>query len=428
MTTVGGRLQFQENSPQIVDTDLSAELNSAVELLKPDLRPRLPQLVLEGNRATLRNLVGSVRLPRGNIVEVIPKTVGETNWTDAVVQLLEPNTRIAVTGSQQSQSSTRRNDLSTALALEYARRLETALRSEGPLLAYEQKHLVSHRLNGHLDVTKWVRIAALNPTSFPMSRDELTNLNDFARALSLVSGWLSRVAVDGDLVSRLRRLQTQVIPGSPVPTHLSPAVARRNLPAQWARYRPAWDIAVPLLRHRSAVGDPGRAIGLEIAVEPWPLLETALTRALRKITQSGEGWEFIPKGNYPLLSMNGNKQLGIEPDGLLFRNGTVASTFECKYTVPRRLPDEQHVYQALTAAAALDSPLAVLVYPGDQAVTYYDVTGFHSKPAQLVTMGLSLYSYRRSTGDMERAKKIIEVLANADTSHCRTSAKDENSP
>lgn len=408
MTT---RLRFDELVGQQVSRDGLAHFQRTGSLLNAALRPRRPVLSIENGSVRFQNLVGSALLPTGDIVEVAPKVVTTDDWPLAVVQLLEPSTRIVVTGSQRSQASSRRDDLTAALALEYARRLESALSTSGPLETYERPTTRSKRLNGHLEVTRWLRTAAVDPTTFIVTRDELTPTNDFTRGLSLVAGWLGRVA-SGELGSRLRRLQSAVIPASPVPTYVNPAVARRRIPSQWSKYRPAWDIAVPLLRHLSVVGDPGRAVGLEVAVEPWPLLETALERALRAMAASFDDVTVEPKVNHTLLSRNGRGSVSVIPDGAIRLRGRVRATFECKYTRPGATPHTDHVHQALATAAALQSPTSVLVYPGDQHPVRYDVAGFRGSPTELITVGLSLFSYKRGSGDALRAERLWQVLQN----------------
>jgi McrBC 5-methylcytosine restriction system component len=409
------RLIFKENASQQVAAELLRQVTVTARDLDGVLRPRQPVASFEGDTVTFRNLVGSARLPGGDIIEISPKVDDVGEWTSAVVQLLEPGTRVSVTGSQRSQPSTRRNDLASAIALEYARRLEAALRHDGPINIYERQHKISRRLTGHLDVTKWVRSAVLDPTKFPHGFDALTTANDFTRALSLVAGWLSRVATDGELSSRLRRLQTAVIPDHPVPTYVNPAVAQRPLPPQWFTYMPAWYIAASLLRHRSVVGDPGRAAGLEVAVEPWPLLENVLVRALQTLAMPPYDYEFVPKARYTLLSHAQRPALSVIPDGALRRENVIVATFEAKYTVPGPSPAESHVHQALATAAALSSPTSILVYPGNQAPRRYKVTGFHGTPVSLITLGLQLFSYKRGIGDIERASLIRNVLAQAST-------------
>lgn len=406
------RLQFVENLTQPVSREIQIELRRAESTLREQLRPRLPQIKVDENNVTLRNIVGSFRLSNGSIVDVEPKTTVGQDWPQAVVDLLEPSTRLTVTGSRRSEPSTRRA-LSGALALEYARRLDTALQSDGPILAYERVNARDRKLEGKLNVTEWIRTSLLNPARFPLTRDHLTSGNDFARGLSIVAGLLGRATENGPLAARLRRLQTAIVPGQPIPSYVSPHVASRPLPPQWGKYQPAWDIASALLRNRSVIGDPGRAVGVEVAVEPWPLLETALTRALKALESTGQGWGYAPKQNYPLLSLGGQKKLGVEPDGLIIQDSKVAASFECKYTVPGSLPNESHVHQTLATASAVGSPIAVLIYPGDQAAIYYDVSGFDGRPQQLITTGFSLFRYRRSDGDQKRASLIADILLKA---------------
>ncbi|MFJ3490682.1 hypothetical protein [Leifsonia aquatica] len=275
---------------------------------------------------------------------------------------------------------------------------------------YERHQMSSRRLRGKLNVTSWVKSAVFDPTVFPLSRDDMTVANDFTRGVSLVAGWLARALPGGQIASRLRRLQTAVIPGHAVPTYVDPAVALRPLPNQWRSYKPAWDIAAPLLRNRSAIGDPGRAAGLEVAVEPWPLLETLLTRSLKAIERERDGYAFGKKRNHSLLVQGSKHRLGVEPDGMLLFEGSVAATFECKHTVSGPTPSEAHAHQALATAAAVGSPVSVLVYPGDEPVTTYEVVGFYGAPACLVTVGLSLFSYVRGSGDSQCADLLMKCI------------------
>jgi hypothetical protein len=407
---VAERYQFVENASQSVNFELQTQLGIADTTLRGQLRPRLPQLTIEGNNVTLRNIVGSFRLPNDSIVDVEPKTTVGQDWPQAVIDLLEPNTRLMVTGSRRSEPAARR-PLSSALALEYARRLQSALESDGPILAYEQLQVRDRKLDGKLNVTEWLRTALLDPARFPLTRNHLTSGNDFARGLSIVAGLLGRETESGDLSATLRRLQVAVVPGQPVPNYVAPHVALRSLPQQWGKYQPAWDIAAALLRHRSVIGDPGRAAGVEVAVEPWPLLETALTRALKALESVHGGWRHAPKRKHRLLSAGDKVKLRVEPDGLLLRDGRVAASFECKYTMPGPVPDEGHVHQTLTTAAAIGSPIAVIVYPGNQPTVHYDISGFDGTPRRLCTLGLSLFGYRRVDGNQHRAAAIIDAIS-----------------
>ena len=405
------RLTFVENEPQTLPRETAEEISRTIEELKGTLRPRLPQCVQEGQTITLRNLIGSVRLPSGRVLEVNPKVPVDSTWAGAVVQLLTDESRISVTGSQRSQQSRPRNDLTTAIAFEYARRLELALAKEGPVQVYERHHLDSRRLNGRLDISRWVRSAPLQPTKFPLGRDEFTVGNDFSRGLSLVAGYFRRSALDASLASRLRRLESAVIPGMPLPSYVDPTVANRRLPAQWPTFRTAWDIAAAVLRNRSIVGDPGHSVGLEVAVEPWQLLETLLERTLESVGRATGGEiQSERKTTHGLLFQNGRMVQPVIPDGVLTSRGRVVASFEAKYTNPMLIPAEPHIYQTLAAAGVLDAPLAILIYPTGAPLQVYDVRARGSQEMKLATIGLDLIEYRRDGGADERAAKLIEVI------------------
>lgn len=276
---------------------------------------------------------------------------------------------------------------------------------------YERVHLSSRRLNGHLNVGKWVRSAPLNPVVFPLERDEFSVSNDFSRAFSIVAGQFARMVRNASLAARLRQLESAMIPGLPLVSYVDNAIATRHFPPQWSEYRPAWDIVVAVIKNHSLVGDLGRSFGLEIAVEPWGLLETLLGRVLNAVART-PGLEIIvePKGKSPLLVSGGEQMAGVIPDGALSRRGKIIATFEAKYTRPGSVPSEAHIYQALTTAAALQSPMSVLVYPGSEEAKKFEVIGFNGTPIQLITVGLEMYSYNRVDGDEQRAALIRQIL------------------
>jgi hypothetical protein len=410
------RLHLREYEKIPVSAGRLQDLRDGAAQLHRQLQPTIRQFRPDGQGATFGNVVGSFSLPSGDVVEVAPKVRTE-DWTTAVIHLLSEDTRLAVTGSQHSRPSDRKDDLTAALALEYARRLERALRKDGPMMVYERRHEVSRRWRGRLDVTAWARKSTLDPTLFPMGHDELSVVNDFTRGLSVVAGLLGRSAAGNEAASRLRRLQNAVIPGSPVPSFVNPAVARLRLPSQWASYQPAWDIAAPLLRSQSVVGDPGRATGLEVAVEPWRLLETLLGRGLAALAAIDENIRVEPKSTYPLLTDNidlvaasaDNFPRAVEPDGLLkHADDRVLATFEAKYS---NRPKREHVYQSLATAAALSAPIAILFYPWHETPRRFDVTGFHGRPALLVSIGVDLFGYRRGESDRKLAATLSDLLS-----------------
>ncbi|WP_312977281.1 5-methylcytosine restriction system specificity protein McrC [Corynebacterium sp.] len=392
------------------------DLTDAAAQLHTELRPTIRQFRRDARGASLGNVVGSVALPNGDVAVIEPK-IPTDDWTTSVVHLLTDETRLAVTGSQHSRPSERKNDLTAAIALEYARRLDSALRKDGPILQYIQLHEVTRKWRGRLDVTSWTRTSMIDPTRFPMTRDELAILNDFSRAMSVVAGFLAKSAAGQNTASRLRKLQTEVIPGVAVPTFVNPAVARRRLPTQWGSYAPAWDIAAPILRNQFIVGNPGRSIGLEVAVEPWRLLETLLERALSVVANADNDVHLEPKTKHTILTPQYDESVelsksfprAVAPDGLLRQSdGQVMATFEAKYATG---PKRDHVYQALATAAALESPHAFLIYPWDSPAQHYAVTGFYGRPRLLTTVGVNLFGYRRGTSDQSLATTLRNLIA-----------------
>lgn len=386
----------------------------AIQGLATTLRPKITQVSRGDGVVEVKNFIGSVRMSDGTVLEVEPKVPVDGTWAHAVVQLLREDSRISVTGSQRSRPGNARRDLTAVIASEYARRLEQALSKDGPLQVFERREHASRRLNGQLNIGSYARHAWRDPVLFPIRLDELTVANDFARGLSLVSHAFRRSVADPALSARLRRLESAVIPGHLVPGHLNTAASSRRMPAQWAAYRPAWDIAAAVLRNRTLINDPGHSAGLEVAVEPWPLLETLLERSLDAVERSSSTLRSVAKRTYPILMLGDAVAGEVEPDGVLANAaGEAVASFEAKYTRPGRHPKEEHRYQALATAAALHAPLSVLVYPGAEAPKVYDVGGFNGQPARLATIGLDLYAYERDAGASSRARAIGNLVSAA---------------
>lgn len=408
------RVRVREHENREFSHETARMVADAVQGLAPILRPRISQVARTDGVVTVKNLVGSVRVSDGTVLEVEPKVPVDVAWPHAVVQLLDEKSRISVTGSQRSSRGDKRPDLTAVIAFEYARRLERAILREGPLQVFERQQYTSRRLNGRLDIGRYARNAWRDPTMFTVRRDDLTVANDFARGFSLVAHAFRSSVSDASLVSRLVRLESAVIPGHPLPGFINPSVGLRRMPVQWASYRPAWDIASAVLLNRSIINDPGHNVGLEVAVEPWLLLETLLQRTLKAAERQSGDLVSRVKRNYPLLKFEEETAGEVSPDGVLEdASGRVIATFEAKYTRSSSHPKEEHRYQALTAAAVLASPLAVLVYPGSDAMKLYDVEGFSGRPARLATVGLDMYSYEQESGDTSRASTILDLLAAA---------------
>lgn len=413
------RLNLREHEGHELSRESSSMVVDAVQGLATTLKPRIPQVSRSNSVVRVNNFIGSVRMSDGTVLEVTPKVPVGADWAHSAVQLLSDKSRISVTGSQQSRPGPARRDLTAVIAFEYALRLERALSKDGPLQTFERTDHVSRRLSGQLDIAAYTRNSWRDPVQFPVRRNELTVGNDFSRGLSLVARKFRASVSDTTLAARLRRLESAVIPGHPLPGYVNPAAASLRMPAQWANYRPAWDIASAMLRNRSLINDAGHSVGLEVAVEPWPLLETLLERTLAAVERRST-LTSVPKQRYPILSLDDRTAGEVEPDGLLKNAaGDTVASFEAKYTNPRQHPKEEHRYQALATAAVLHAPLAILVYPGKESPKIYDVQGFSGRPARLATIGLDMYGYKRDLdlGAPPRAERIIDLVSTATGYH-----------
>src|SRR5262249_53441169 len=121
-----------------------------------------------------------------------------------------------------------------------------------------------------------------------------------------------------------------------------------------------------------------------------------------------------PSGATLLTSLSpGAQGRDVIPDGRLRDGPRTLATFEAKYS-PRYTsdwPHRNHVFQALTTAAACGSPLAVLVYPERFDPLWWSVIGLNGTPVALAAIGLDLFGYSSGPGDVDRGKRVLDLLA-----------------
>lgn len=412
-------LACQEGVPFQADAATGKALRAAAARLELSLRPSFPLLEERFGSFTVRGIVGTVELRPGHLLDISPKVATDEDWASAALDLLLPATRIEVAGDRRGGLSAYRNLLGV-LAAVYADRLTRALRRDGPLLLMERRADVLPVLKGKLDTTHWARRASWQPHRLPVSFQELTADNTFTRAMASVAVTLAHHAPGPQIRGRLLTASRELRPGAAEHAPVDPRAALRRLPSQWGAYEPAWDIAVSVLQRKSLLASAGQRHGVSMVVEAWRLLETLLDRALHASVRVAGEHMFVMKVASknrarlltPIASSPG-KRSHVIPDGrLMSQQGTTIATFETKYSRGTgTAPQREHVYQALTTAAACQSPLAVLAYPDSFDPVVWEVRGFEDCPARLVAIGLGLYRYRRGSGDRERGQRVYDLLA-----------------
>jgi hypothetical protein len=356
------------------------------------------------------------------LLDIAPKVDSGSSWIESVLDLLTGSDRIDIGGDRQSDLTARRPELLDVIASTYAHRLQMALLRDGPILLIQRRQDVLPYLKGTLDVTSYLRRATWDPHHFPVSYDALTADSDFSRALAMVARMLAAATSSDTVRGLLLKSAAALRPGLPEDATFPISVASNRFPTQWSVYKPAWSIAVAVLSRSSLLKSTGTHHGIEIAIEPWPLLERLLDRALDHAVSialtNGIILDHYPKQSFCYLTSNSQKvkSRSVVPDGQLMHNGKTVATFEAKYSaVPddSSWPERSHVFQALTTAAACESPLSVLVYPESFEPLWWTVDSFHGQPRLLAAIGLGLYSYRRGSGDRKRGEDILALIESA---------------
>lgn len=420
------RLSVREGLPLEVDALTALAVRRRLLALQAEMTPRIGFLSGSDALPVVRNLVGSVQVNPGLVLDIQPKTEPGQNWPAALIDLLIDD-RVEFGGETPDAEMAPRLVLADVLARLYAVQLDRAISCEGPLAVLVQRHTSRPRLVGRLDVTQWVRRRITNPVEFPQQETLLTVDNDFTRVMAWAAEALAVRSIDPPLAGRLRRIAARLRPGFPEQTTVDPMIAVRQIPTQWRAYGPAWATACAVLRRVSPLHRSGVLEGFNLAIEPWPLLERLLIRSLhaaaRQASTGGHPLRAQGHSTHTLLTvdpMTENprpaltrlaKDRSVEPDGTLWSGEHIIANFEAKYS--RADSDAQlrsHIFQAMTAAAALRSPLAVLVYPEASTPVTWTVEGFNGEPLKLAAVGLDMFGYRRGRGDKLRGEMLLELV------------------
>lgn len=405
-----------EGETVALDTADQDALRLAARRLRRDLKLRLPAIVEDERGLRVTNLIGAVDLSASTTLHIRPKTRPGDDWIKSVLSLLVGSDPVDAGGERAAGLSAARPDLFESLAALYVARLERALHRDGPILVMQRERRISETLSGKIDVTAWSRRFLTNPTHFPIEVNRLTADNDYARALAFVTDQFAKNTRNMVIKARLSRAAGLLRPGFTAPP-IAPAGAElRRLPPQWAVYGPAWGIACAVLARRSLLGAQGTHAGISIAIEPWPLLERLLVRALDSAATLAReaGRTLIATGHRSLkiLESEGGAAHAhhSEPDGMLFENGAAIATFEAKYRDydPKVGPLRSEIYQALAAARAAGSPVAVLVYPGSFETARWSVERPGLAPERLYAVGIEMFSYEPG-GEIRRGEALLAL-------------------
>lgn len=410
------RLSVREGQPFTLTGERPDLLRSAFAQAMARLRLRVGGLTdLGGSKFRIDNLIGTFVVGATEI-DIAPKCESGDDWIRSVLSLMEDG-RILPAGERAGDAGARAT-LLDAMAQTYADRLASVVATEGPITLVARREVSGSFLTGRLNVAKWGASASWQPHVFPSEVQELTRQNDFNATLAYVALMLSGATRDVRLRTRLVDLAAQISSGAGAVSSLPAGIEDRELPSQWASYSPAWTIAKMVLRQRLPLSERRMVEGMSLAIEPWPLLETLLDRSLKRAVSlhrdERPGLRAFKQREVRFLDPIGvgHSPAILKPDSIIAEGDRILANFEAKYrdfaVTGRPLPEE--CYQAITAARAVCSPVAILVYPGRVTPRSWKVLQSGPHPARLAVVGLDMFSYRRGSGDNQRANLLMSLL------------------
>lgn len=392
--------------------------------LQAEMRPHIPFLA---NGATLRlqNIVGSVQVEDGFVLDIHPKTLPGGSWSTAIVDLVTPKSKASLGKYDSGSSVIETRELPDAFASSYASRLEYGLRRDGPLSGHVRAHVTSPRLSGRLDVSAWLKGRVLSPGTFPQERSYISFDNRYSNVLAWVAELLARRTGDSSVSAKLRSLAAAIRPGvARVTGPVDSTVVASALPDQWRAYGDAWDLARAVIRRSSPLTRESRGSGFGLAIEPWPLLEELSSRVSDSLALSyaqngpagfeggGHSGKYLARVANRTASAPGSVLPGdgyVDPDALLKYRGTPVVTFEAKYTSFTQSNVRKHSFQALSTGAVLEVPVSVLIYPGSFGPVVWDMQGFYGGLRSLIAFGVDMYGYREG-GEFDLASQLRAAI------------------
>lgn len=335
----GQTLECTEGEPFQVPADWRHRVLAAAHRLKKNLRPRAGSLTEIDGEFICRGIIGTIDLGQSTHLNVSPKVAAGADWITAVVRLLLGSDRVDAGGDRLASYSPQRRTLLDVFATQYANRLESALRRDGPILLLRRKEATLGFVKGKLRVSDWLQGGPANAHCLPVAYNELITNHPISAAMAGVARLL---AAHSSLTSVRRRLlaAAQALrPGVGAQASFSPEVARENLPMQWRAYEPAWSLARAVIHQRSLLGPKGPHTGVCIAVEGWPLLERLLSRCLADMVDlaqaEGRSLASVVTGrSKPILvaqAGSGAQDHAVIPDGRLDEDGAPLVIFDAKY-------------------------------------------------------------------------------------------------
>lgn len=417
-------IQTTEGQPILGLSDIdAADLQRARARLKDRLKPTLPMFEDTARGVAPTNIVGTVGLNARTVLSIAPKVGGQDDWVGAALDLMVPE-RASIAGHRRATRRFMERSLESGLAVIYRNRLERALRAEGPIEVMHSEFARSGSLDGELDVEHWILDQPLRTFKFPVHRSVLDANNDLTAALSLTAVILSRSVTDPSVRSALIKLSRDIRPGLPDVVAIDPSVVGRPMPQQWSRYGEAWSIAQVVLKSAGFTSRHGSLAGVEVALEPWRLLEELLDRTVRAVTrlarEQGLDWLNNTHPSVELLEadMPGQGVLArllsdrvAYPENLIVDSSGPVASFEAKYSRPsgpRAI--RNHMYQLLTTASHAGAPFAVLVYPELAEPIHWRVANTRTSVRDVFAVGLDLYGYTQVEGVGGRAATILQLI------------------
>lgn len=401
----------------------AADLQRARIRLKDRLRPTLAMFEDTALGVVPTNVVGTVGLNARTVLSIAPKVGDQDDWVGAALDLMVPE-RASVAGHRRATRRSMERSLESGLAVIYRDRLERALRAEGPIEVMHSEFARSGALDGELDVERWMLDRPLRTFKFPVHRSVLDANNELTAALSLAAVILSRSIVDPSVRSALIKLSRDIRPGLPDVVAFDPSVIGRPLPQQWSSYGETWSIAQVVLSSAGFTSRHGSLSGVEVALEPWRLLEELLDRTVSAVVRlaRSRGLDWLNR-THPTVEL---LEADVPGQGVLARllsdrvaypenliegtDGPIAS-FEAKYSRPSGPPAiRNHMYQLLTTASHAGAPCAVLVYPELADPIHWRVANAKTSVRDVYAVGLNLYGYTQHEGVGARAATILNLI------------------
>jgi 5-methylcytosine-specific restriction enzyme subunit McrC len=299
--------------------------------------------------------VGSVSLPNGPVIRIIPKAAG-TNF----LPLLKYAYDVRATTYDDPTPASSGATFVDALGALFAAELQHIL-TRAPHHEYTHTKSTETQLRGQLDLQRQLQRQGPSPTAFEVTYDELTSDTVANRGIYQAALRLTNLVGDDRLSSQLQRQHQQLrkwVSTNPV----TPAeLARVEISRLNDHYETILQLAEYVLRNSYLDSfAPTQQTSLGLLVNMNTVFEKAIERAAKDAVRESREWEATSQSRIKPVATGGDPPVNMYPDVVIKRGDKIQLVADAKWKTGNI--SQSDIYQMTSYMLAHNVP-GILLFP-----------------------------------------------------------------